>query len=252
MLSDLNPDADEGLGDDPLEDALKKMLSDEDPLDDEPLNEAEEIVNDMLNAEDPEPTEADKIVDDMLNGEPEEVEPTEADNIVNEMLNGEPEELEPTEADNIVNEMLGNEGEDNFKSPLNIFGIHPDEEEKMAEDGETGPFTKEDAVNEIRELTGRSPSNDEVNDWLNEMNAPFNVDYLTDGEFSINSGSDIMNYSFFILLAAMVISGLLWRRNRNKDDSGFAKSSDPKGIFDSLKNPFNRKKDGDDDFDKVL
>ena len=56
---------------------------------------------------------------------------------------------------------------------MGIFGMN-DEEEKMAEgDGEAGPFTKEDAVNEIRELTGQTPSREEVNDWLNEMNAPF-------------------------------------------------------------------------------
>ena len=55
------------------------------------------------------------------------------------------------------------------------------------------------------------------------------------------------------MLAAVVISGLIWRRTRNKDkDDLFSKPADSKGIFDSLRDPFNRKKDGDDDFDKVL
>lgn len=106
-------------------------------------------------------------------------------------------------------------------------------------------------MNEIRELTGRTPSHDEINDWMNEMNAPFSSNYLDDGEFTLNPGSDIMNYSFFIMMVALVITGLIWRRRRSTEDDSFTKT-DQKGIFDSLRNPFNRKKDGDDDFDKVL
>ena len=54
------------------------------------------------------------------------------------------------------------------------------------------------------------------------------------------------------MLAAMVITGLIWRRNRNKSEDDAMNKPAKAGIFDSLRDPFNRKKDGDDDFDKVL
>ena len=85
------------------------------------------------------------------------------------------------EANDDINKLEDDEMEDFMKD---IFGFDPvntdaNEEEKQQE--VEGPFTENDAIDEIKELTGRTPSSDEVNDWLNEMNAPFSQDYLTDG-----------------------------------------------------------------------
>ena len=38
------------------------------------------------------------------------------------------------------------------------------------------PYNYQDAIDEIKEITGRTPNEDEINDWLYEMNEPFSHD----------------------------------------------------------------------------
>lgn len=48
---------------------------------------------------------------------------------------------------------------------LNPFGIDNDQPDV--------PFTEAEAINDLREHNGRSPSQAEINRWLHEMNEPW-------------------------------------------------------------------------------
>ena len=129
------------------------------------------------------------------------------------------------------------------------------------------PYTVSDAIDEIKEVLGREPYNDEVNDWLYEMNEPFSHDDLylevglpgyteTYGGGS-NNDSYLCSTNIFILLAAAGVGAYAaYRRNqqRQNSDDEFVKTNNNSSLLGKLRNPFNRKNngDGDDDFDKVL
>ena len=119
-----------------------------------------------------------------------------------------------------------------------------------------------DAIKGIREITGRTPSDNEINDWLYEMNEPFSHEqlYLDAGlpgysevYHSDNDGSLLSYNNIFFVLLAVGMAGLAykWRKRRDQDDE-FAKVDSETPFINRLKNPFKRKDDNDDDFDKVL
>ena len=60
----------------------------------------------------------------------------------------------------------------NFVTSLSVSSLSKNRvfEDTFDEDVPLAPYTYEDAILEIRELTGRDPTNKEINDWLNEMN----------------------------------------------------------------------------------
>jgi hypothetical protein len=60
--------------------------------------------------------------------------------------------------------------------------------------------------------------------------------------------------SIFFLFLVMVLGGLFYKmRNRKSStDDEYIKADEGKGVYEKFFNPFNRNKDNDDDFDKVL
>lgn len=134
-------------------------------------------------------------------------------------------------------------------------------------DGPIAPYTFTDAVTEIKEVLGREPYDEEVNDWLYEMNEPFSHDpvYVDIGlpgyseSYQTGNTRDAAGTfgtsSILLLLLAAGATGLAYRRFRSKntDDDEFVKTNHETSLLGRLRNPFNRKKrDEDDDFDKVL
>ena len=59
--------------------------------------------------------------------------------------------------------------------------------------------------------------------------------------------------SIFFLFLMMVLGGLFYKmRNKKATDDEYVKQDQGNGVYEKFFNPFNRKRDGDDDFDKVL
>lgn len=142
---------------------------------------------------------------------------------------------------------MGDEAEMKRPNQLDPFGFSP---ENFG--SETLPFTAEDAIQEIRSLTGRDPSDQEVNDWLFEMNEPFSNDsqqldeglpgyteeYTSDGSGLSAIGS---SYNILFLLLAAGLAGLAYRWTRKSEiDDEFVKADDSKSLFNKFKNPFSR------------
>lgn len=133
----------------------------------------------------------------------------------------------------------------------------------------SAPYSRADAMKEIKEITGRRATNQEVNDWLYEMNEPFSHDQLyldvglpgyteTYGNVNpMNNNASMLNSTnvFFVLLAAGAAAAAYKFRSRATEiDDEYVKADGDPSLIDKLKNPFNRNKkhDNDDDFDKVL
>ena len=60
--------------------------------------------------------------------------------------------------------------------------------------------------------------------------------------------------NIFFLFLVLLLGGIAFKMRKKKiDDDAFIKTTaDDKGILQALRDPFNRKRDKDDDFDKVL
>lgn len=77
---------------------------------------------------------------------------------------------------------------------------------------------------------------------------------ITTTYYSPEPSSMFSMTNVFFLFVVMLLGALFYKmrkKNKNDDEYEFVKS-DKNSAYEKFFNPFNRKKDNDDDFDKVL
>ena len=86
---------------------------------------------------------------------------------------------------------------------------------------------------------------------FDEVDIPGITSYYTEPAYDFFSATNVF-LLFFVLLMGGIFVKMKNKKNNTDDEYVKTTSGNGKGIVDYLKNPFNRKNDKDDDFDKVL
>ena len=141
-------------------------------------------------------------------------------------------------------------------------GIPSDQDDRQLPEE---PYTPDQAIQNLEHLGFENPSDREINDWLFEHNEPlfldprfddFEMPGITSTYQSTSQNDDILSSTnIFVLLLVLVLTVLFckFKKKANSDDDYVAAKDDENDtIFASLQNPFKRKNNRDDDFDKVL